>query len=329
MALLTGKLPPPLLSALLTDATDDDVLLGPAVGEDAAALSVADGVLVAATDPITLTSSDVGWYAVIVNANDVAVMGVRPRWFLASVLLPDGTASGDLEPIFDGLYRALAEVGAVLVGGHTEVTGAVRQPVVVGQMLGWRADARFVSSAGVGPGDVVLQIGAAPIEGAAVLAQTAADTAAEGNAEVDAEVLAQAGDAIRNPGLSVVDEALWAADFGATGMHDPTEGGLAAALHELATAAGVGLRVDRDAAVWFEPGVAVCGALGADPWATLASGSLLAAFAPQRVHAAESTLRARGVAVGRIATATRDRGVHDLAGRPLPLPERDEVARLS
>lgn len=105
-----------------------DVLLGPAVGEDACALDVDAGVLIAATDPITLTTSDLGRYGVIVNANDVAVMGVRPRWFLAAVLLPLGTTADAIEQLFASMRGALGEVGATLVGGHTEVTGAVGQP---------------------------------------------------------------------------------------------------------------------------------------------------------------------------------------------------------
>ena len=102
----------------------------------ATAIEVEAGTLVAATDPITLTGSGVGAHAVVINANDVAVTGARPRWFLACVLLPEGTTASDAEDLFAGMRRALDEVGAVLVGGHTEVTWAVRQPLVVGQMLG-------------------------------------------------------------------------------------------------------------------------------------------------------------------------------------------------
>jgi hydrogenase expression/formation protein HypE len=137
--LLTGKLPPELLRELLAEAAADapEVLLGPAVGEDACAIEVGGGVLVAATDPITLTGAGVGAHSVVINANDVAVMGVRPRWFLAVVLLPEGTEADDVRALLAGTRRALDAVGAVLVGGHTEVTSAVVQSVVVGQMLGF------------------------------------------------------------------------------------------------------------------------------------------------------------------------------------------------
>ena len=96
----------------------------------------------------------------------------------------------------------------------------------------------------------------------------------------------------------------------------------------MAAAAGVRLRVDRAQVLWFEPGVALCRALGADPWATLASGVLLAAFDPTDARAAAEALRAQGWAVATVATAEPGRGVVDTEDWPIPWPGRDEVNRL-
>jgi hydrogenase expression/formation protein HypE len=295
-----GKLPSDLLAAVLGrfGPPPPGVTLGPSIGEDACAIEVPPGLLVAATDPITLTGADVGRLAVIVNANDVAVTGARPRWFLATVLLPPGTTEADVVELFEALGAGLRQTGAVLVGGHTEVSRAVTQPVVVGQMLGVVEHGRLIRTGGAEPGDVVVQIGPVPVEGAAVLA-----------AEAD----------------GLVDAALAAAGLGATALHDPTEGGLAAGLHELALASGVSIRVDVDAVQWFAPGVAVCGALGADPWATLASGAVLATFADP---SAAAELGRLGHAASVIGTVEPGSGVTDRSGRPIPWPERDEVARV-
>jgi len=321
-----GKLPPDLLARLLggLPPAPADVRLGPEIGEDACVLDVPAGVLVAATDPITLTTSDIGRYAVMVNANDVAVCGVRPRWFLAAVLLPIGTTPAAVEALFTTMRRALVEVGATLVGGHTEVTAAVTQPVIVGQMLGVSPSGRFVTTGGASAGDVVVQAGAVPIEGAAVLAAEAGDAVAA----LDPELVAAAAGGIVRPGISVVDAAIEAADLGATAMHDPTEGGLASGLHELAAASGLAVSVDRAAVRWFEPGVAVCQALGADAWATLASGSLLATFPPDVAEAAVAALTAPDRAVAAIGTMEAGAGVHDLDGTAVPWPQRDEVSRI-
>ena len=106
--LRVGKLPATLLAELLAElpAPPADVLLGPRIGEDACAIQVPGGVLIAATDPITFTAREIGRFSVIVNANDVAVMGVRPRWFLAVILLPSGSTEAMVRDIFASMREA-------------------------------------------------------------------------------------------------------------------------------------------------------------------------------------------------------------------------------
>jgi len=323
---VSGKLPLALLAGLLAafPAAPPELVIGAGIGEDACAIEVPGGVLVVAADPITLTSEDVGRLSVIVNANDVAVSGVRPRWFLAVVLVPPATSERVVQDLFAAVRGALSEFGAHLVGGHTEVTSAVKRPIVVGQMLGLSETGTVVSSGGFGPGDVVVQVRAAPIEGAAVLAREATDRLHG----FDPVVLEAARAALDRPGISVVEPALLAADLGVRALHDPTEGGLASGLHEIAHAAGVRLRVERQAVLWFEPGISVCQALGADPWSTLASGTLLAVFPPEVAEAALSTFAQHRHQAAIIGTAEPGAGVIDTDNDQLSWPERDEVARL-
>ena len=88
MTLRPGKLPASLLAELLrTIPQDPRVIVGPGVGRDAAVIDMGDGrVLVAKTDPITFATEHAGWYAVNVNANDIACMGAEPKWLLATAL---------------------------------------------------------------------------------------------------------------------------------------------------------------------------------------------------------------------------------------------------
>lgn len=318
MVLERGKLPPALLREVLAGAPPlpDEVRLGPALGEDAAVIDVEAGCLVVAADPITLTGEGIGWSAVVVNANDVAVMGVRPRWFLATVMLPVGTTDAGLRPLFAELHDAVADLRVVLVGGHSEITGAVRQPVVSGVMLGIGSPEQIVRSSGAVSGDVVVQIGEAPIEGAAVLA-------AAGASRVPWPPV---GEAV--PSISVVEPALAAAALGASAMHDPTEGGLAAGFHEIAEASGVAIVVDPSELAWYAPAVAVVEAAGADVWSTLASGTVLATFGPDDADAAVSELRRLGHVVAVVGEAKEGQGVTDVSGAQVPWPDRDEVARL-
>jgi hydrogenase maturation factor len=324
--LLPGKLPAALLRRLLQmgGKAPAEVLLPPAIGEDACAIAIGGGALVAATDPITLTAKEIGGHAVVINANDVAVTGVRPRWFLAVVLLPPGTGAAAIEALFADMHAALERLEVALVGGHTEITAAVTQPIVIGQMLGFREDGRFVRTAGMAAGDVVLQIGPAPVEGAAVLASAAPQRLGA----LPPDLLARAAAAIREPGICIVEPALLAADLGARALHDPTEGGLSAGLHELAEAAGLALVIDPLAVLWFAPGRAVCAALGADPWGTLASGTLLAAFPAERIEQAQAALAAAGHPGARIGRAEQGQGVRTTAGSRLARFEQDEVSRI-
>ena len=322
-----GKVPPALLRELLASGPPPppELRVPPAIGEDGCVIEVEGGVLVAATDPITLTGSGVGAHAVQVNANDVAVMGASPRWFLATIVLPLGTREAELRELFAGMHAALAEVGAALVGGHTEVSDAVSRPLVVGQMLGFREDGRFVKTGGMQPGDVVMQIGAAPIEGAAVLAAEAAERLGA----LEAGLLREAREALTQPGISVVAAALSATALGATALHDPTEGGLSSGLYELAEASGLAIvSLDESAVPWFEPGLAICREVGANPWGTLASGALLASFPADRAEQAEAVLRSGDQPVARIARAEPGSGVTLESGAALPRFSRDELSRI-
>src|SRR5688500_17648383 len=91
-----GKLPLDELRSLLArlhQPRDRRLIIGPQIGEDAAVIDAGDRYFVVSTDPITLTSDRIGWYAVHVNANDVAVMGAHPRWFSVVMLLPEAAAN--------------------------------------------------------------------------------------------------------------------------------------------------------------------------------------------------------------------------------------------
>ena len=133
---------------------------------------------------------------------------------------------------------------------------------------------------------------------------------------------------METPGISVVSPALRAAGLGATALHDPTEGGLSAGLHELAEASGLAVVVDPGAVLWFEPGRLIAEALGADPWGVLASGTLLAAFPPALAEAAAATLRDEGYPTSAIGHAKPGEGVVTTGGAPLHRFEQDEVARV-
>ena len=323
-----GKLPPSLLAEVLVTGrpVPPELLLPPTVGEDAGVIAVERGALIAASDPVTLTGQDVGAHAVLVNANDIAVMGARPRWFTATVLLPPGTTVAGVRALYRRMHEALAALDAVLVGGHVEVTDAVRRTVVVGHMLGLREDGAFARTAALEPGHVVVQIGPAPVEGAAVLA---AEARAQLAGRVAAATLAEAAGSLADPGISVVDAALRATTLGASAMHDPTEGGLSAGLYEMAeTAARRADRLGRRRSLVRAGPHARAGArdrpLGAARLRRAARG-----LSRRRCRRRRSTtLAAEGFPCAAIARATPGTGVGFESGGQVPRFTRDEMIRV-
>ena len=327
-----GKFPPELLERLLDKVKLDDarVLLGPRVGEDAALIDYGETVLVAKTDPITFASELIGWYAVQVNANDVASAGATPRWFLATLLLPKGTAEKDAERVFDQILEACEALGVALVGGHSEVTGTVTQPIIVGCMLGEVPKGKLVTTGGALEGDRVVLTKGIALEGAALLAREA--TAALEQAGVGAATLSMAKELLFTPGISVVKDALTAcAAASITSLHDPTEGGLATALREVAGAAGVGMDIEERSIPILPECSEICTSIGLSPLGLLASGALLITLPPQEMPQLLAALEEDGVPAFEIGIITAAReGVHLIRdGERVPLPkfDRDELAR--
>ena len=334
VVLPAGKLPPPLLDRLLRRFAPSDprLIVGPQMGEDAAVIDFGATYLVAKTDPITFATGEIGWYAVNVNANDIAVMGGVPRWFLATVLLPEKTSTPALvEAIYAQLAEACDALGVSLAGGHTEITVGIDRPIISGTMLGEVTPERLVRSSGVQPGDDLVLARGVPIEGTAIIAwEKEQELLARG---FDPALLKRAQGFLHDPGISVVAAAHLAVDTVAVhAMHDPTEGGLATGIWEMAQASGVGLTVDFDAVPVPPESQALCDAYNLDPLGVIASGALLVALAPAETGKLLAAFAQAGIPAQVIGHATEPAG--ELRARRgdretiFPRFAVDEIARL-
>ncbi len=335
-----GKLPPELLRSLLASLPTNDprLLVGPTVGEDAAVIewphagAFADTLLVAKTDPITFATDEIGFYAVNVCANDIAVAGATPRYYMPTVLLPAGASDQALaERIFAQIGAACSSLGIVVAGGHSEVTPAVVQPVIAGAMLGETSRAQMVRSGGCRPGNMLLVAGSVPVEGTSIIArERRGELLALGWSAADIDTAAAY---LHSPGISVYRPARAATQAGlVTALHDPTEGGVATGLAEMAMAASVGMQVDFDAFPVSTLSARLCAAFGLDPLGTIASGALLAACAPAHVDELLALWSDMGWAVSVIGRVEEARyGMKATRhGKPVPFPEfaADELTRL-
>jgi len=330
MLLLPGKLPVAFLQQLLRlrGAPDRRVVVGPSVGEDAAVINLGTQYLILKSDPVTFTADEIGWYAVHVNANDVAVMGARPAWFQATIIVPPDTAALVVRTIFRDIDRSARRLGIAVTGGHTEVSPAVRQPIVAGDMQGIVSRHGLVTSSGARPGDIVVMTKSAGIEGTSILARSfpaAARTA------LGAAGQRQAARFHHRPGISVVTEALLAARAGATAMHDPTEGGVAAGLYELAIASHTRLRIDLDRIPVHPHTVRLCARFGLRPLGLIGSGALLLTIPPSRAPRLLRALGRRRIPATRIGTVIAGSGIEarrDGKRVRFEWSQRDELTRL-
>jgi len=330
----TGKLHPRLLRKLLEScaATDTSgVVLGPRYGEDAAVIETSGKYLVAKTDPITFTADRIGWYAVNINANDLATMGARPRWFLATFLFPEGrTTEALVEKVFGETLKACRHLDITLAGGHSEITVGLDRPIVVGQMLGEVEPDKLVRKDRQRAGDLVILTKGVAIEGTSILAREKAHWL---KGRIAARHLRQARQLLLNPGISVVRDSQVALEHGEVhAMHDPTEGGVLTGLVELARAGRLGLRVWKEKIPVLAETRVLARELGFDPFSLLASGSLL--ITAERSSAPRIVTALRHHRIGaRIIGEIRPvkdgiKIVEKGRARPIVLPERDELARL-
>ena len=328
-----GKLPAWLLEKVLPGTADPSVIVGPGLGRDAAAITVGDRVVVAKNDPITFASEGGATHLVEVNANDVACMGATPRWLLVTALLPHGVTPADVLNQFAELREACRHRSVDLIGGHSEIVLGLERPILVGMMLGETARGALVEPGKARPGDVLLLTKGLAIEGAALLARERRDRLIP---LIGEDNVRAAADLMRDPGISIVRDAdLALAAGGVTALHDPTEGGFATAVRELAAASKLGAEINADALPILPETRAVADALGLDPLGLLASGALLIAAAPDAVSGMCRAIESAGIPVSVVGKLTgnpasftlhSDQGELDLAfvcrrrGRPRAHP---------
>ncbi len=302
-----------------------EVLLGAGVGEDCAALKLEPGeVFVISTDPITGTVKDVGTLAVQVTVNDLASSGAEPVGVMLTVLLPEEITEEDIKEMMSQVEEACAKANIQVMGGHTEVTKAVNQPVISVAGVGKAREGRLISTAGAKAGQDILVTKWIGIEGTSIIAK-------EKEKELRTRFSADFVDTAKgfDQYLSVLPEARLAADFGVSAMHDVTEGGIYGALWELAEASGVGLEIDLKAVPIRQETVEVCEYFGLNPYYLISSGCML--MASDRGHDLARELQKAGISAAVIGKAVEGKARRILNGEEesfLERPKTDELYKI-
>ncbi|MCL7416338.1 MAG: AIR synthase family protein [Halalkalicoccus sp.] len=314
---MIGKLDPDRLETVFsrTGTPDDDVVVGPAYGEDTAALRIGERLLVVNTDPVSLAAERIGEIGIHVACNDVAASGGEPRWLTAAIFLPDEAL---LDPVASQLDTAAREAGVAIVGGHTEYAPERDRPLLALTCLGLADE--YVPTGGANPGDTLILTKGAGIEGTAILATDFRES-------MDLpEGLLERGEALFSE-LSVLPEARLLRED-ASAMHDPTEGGLIDGALELAVASEVCVEIERDRVPVRESTRELCGAMGVDPLRIFGSGALLATIPEELVEGALDALESAGIEAGAIGTVREGEPALSLDGERITEPVRDDLYEL-
>lgn len=326
----TGKIPPEKLKSIVfrrLGIEDSRVLIKPGVGVDATAIDLGDTILVASTDPITGASKHIGFYAINVNANDVATFGAKPKWFLVTILLPEDADEVLLEEIMDDLDKSARELGISIVGGHTEVTPGLNRPIVVGTMFGEVKREKLIYSSNARAGDAIILTKGAAIEGTSIIAMEKEEELKEVFGE---EFVRRAKDFLWK--ISVVKDALIAGEIGVSAMHDPTEGGITNGLHEMADAGNLGFRVYWERIPIAEETKKICEYYNLDPLALISSGALMISAPEENAGKIVKALKNENIEASVIGEFLKDRNVRviirDGKEEKLKQPSSDELWKL-
>lgn len=328
-----GKLSPAFLAELIDKHTTEDetIIVGPKIGVDATVIAYGDHYLIAKTDPITFVTENIGLYAININANDIACMGGIPRWFLATILLPEALTTEEMvEKIFSQLSAACQQLNIMFCGGHTEITYGINRPLVIGQMLGIVKKESLVTSQNVKPGDDILLTKGIAIEATSIIAREKGERLSDIYSE---DLVEKCKNFVHEPGISVLKDAQLALHVGGVhAMHDPTEGGLAMGLHELAMAGGVGLKIFEHEIPILPESKLLCDQYDIDPLGAIASGALLIVTDQHYTHKIIDVFKQNHINVRNIGNIMpKEYGIKLIINdKEMDLPEfhQDEITKL-
>ena len=298
-----GKLDSDLLQKIVIDKITykrPEVLTRAGIGEDCAVMDFGDYECVVSTDPITASVADVGRLAIHISCNDIASNGIEPLGITLAVMLPEGTTEEDIEKIMAQAGEASKLAGVEIIGGHTEITRAVNQPVIVSTAIGRGVSGASQKAADMMPGDYILVTKNAGLEGTGIAASECREALINLLTE---EEFVRAGKMLDQ--VSVIREGVIAGAIGTHGMHDVTEGGILGAIWEMCQIAGVGAEIHKDAVPVNPVTRKICDHYGINFMRLISSGSMIIMAPPEKKNEIIKKLEAVGVAaseIGRITT---------------------------
>ncbi|MCF2139841.1 MAG: hydrogenase expression/formation protein [Candidatus Lokiarchaeota archaeon] len=333
-----GKLPPSLMKKLLEyfklAPKDANIVISPTFGQDTGVFKVEKSFLVVKTNPVTFATNDIGYYAVILNANDIALSGATPKWFTTTILFPERRTDIKLcNSIFQSISQECQKLNIAVVAGHTEVTIGLNRPIVIGTMMGLIPfEKKVVSTFGGQPNDDILLINSIGIEGTSIMARERPKYLQQKG--ISLEMIKKGQDYLYHPGISIIKEAeLLTQNFDIHALHGPTEGGLNMGLVELAQNSKCGLIVKRKKILVHPLTAKFSRIFDIDPFGLISSGCLIAAVHPNDSTRIINFLQQQEIEVSKIGHLTSNDDEYeyieeDGSRTPLKYSHIDEITKI-
>ncbi|MGX8796088.1 AIR synthase family protein [Fusibacter sp. JL298sf-3] len=308
-----------------------DVLIGPSVGEDCAAVAFGDLACVLTTDPITGSTSNLGRLAVHICVNDIASSGAEPIGIMLTLLFPEETEESQIQGVLREANEAANKLGIEILGGHTEVTSAVTKPVASATAIGRVFHSHLIKTGGAQTGDMIYLTKHPGLEGTSILAT---DFEAELTGVLSKRALESAKALVND--ISVLSEGRIGAQIGVSAMHDATEGGVLGAIYELCDASGKGCRVFNKKFEILPETQMICEHFHIDPLKLISSGVMVFTVAPDKAASLEKALLSAEIPYSRVGLITEDLEKHIVYGEDsvteivevIQMPDADELYRV-
>ncbi|MDD6311644.1 MAG: AIR synthase family protein [Firmicutes bacterium] len=334
MILETGKLDSELLKKIVFGKItyrSDDVKVRPGIGEDCAVMGFGDYDCIMSTDPISSAVNDIGRLAIHITCNDIASNGVQPLGIMLAVMLPVGTTDEDVEMIMTQAGQTADELKVEIIGGHTEITPAVNQPVIVSTAIGKAPEGVSQSGNDMVPGDIIMMTKGIGLEGTGIIACDYEEKLREakdenGNRILSDEEIEEAKTFLDR--VSVVAEGVAAGKIGTHGMHDITEGGILGAVWEMCQIAGVGADVWQKS-IHMEPQTEkICKLFDINPLRLISSGAMVIIVPADRKNLMLDAIKAIGVEPFIIGKIMEPSFGIKMDGKEIDPPYADEIYKV-
>jgi hydrogenase maturation factor len=299
-----GKISPEIFSELIfprLGARSQSILVGPQHGVDVGIVEIGDKAVALTTDPVFIVPEygweRAAWFAIHILASDAVTSGLKPCYMAIDLNLPMEMTKGQLEIVWDTMHRECEKLGISIICGHTARYENCHYPMVGGAtVLSVGEKDEYITPRMAKAGDKIIITKGPAIEATGIFATMFPKLVEK---EFGAGFSQRAQEIFYK--MSVVEDAMTAVsvgvrDEGVTAMHDATECGVWGGLYEIAQAADLGARVEKEQIVVEDCVREICQYFGIDPYAAISEGTLIIACCEHKAQEVIEALSRKGIA---------------------------------